>query len=126
MVVFRLFFIMVAACASFLMMMGAIAGVGLFAGQMLGVASHDDGARTTIFVIVAVLFFLFLRIMTRVFGGVTKDLASKSDAETAQKEARIMQDLHQGMTKMEQRVESLETLLIDRTRDESHGPSYRY
>lgn len=32
-------------------------------------------------------------------------------------ESQLIQELHQGMNKMEQRVESLETLILDRERD---------
>lgn len=124
--VFRLFFIMLTACAGFLMMTGTVVGVGLGIIELFNIPYRDDGPRMMIFAVVALFFFWFLRFIVRIFGGVTKGLVSQSNTEATQKEARIMQDLHQGMTKMEQRVESLETLLIDRTRDESHGPSYRY
>jgi len=36
--------------------------------------------------------------------------SSKTDAE----EAKIMQELHKGLTKMEKRIESLETIIIDK------------
>jgi len=124
--VLRLFFIMLTACAGFLMMMGTVVGVGLGMIELFNVAPHDDGLRVTVFAAVALFFFWFLKFIARLFGGVTKELTSRADTETAAKEAQIMQHLHQGMSKIEQRVESLETLLIDRTRDESRGPSFRY
>lgn len=36
-----------------------------------------------------------------------------------QEEARMIQDLHQGLTRMEQRIEALETILLDKDRKES-------
>jgi phage shock protein B len=35
-------------------------------------------------------------------------------------EAVLMQELHRGLVKMEQRIETLETLLLERDRMESH------
>lgn len=34
-------------------------------------------------------------------------------------ETRLIQELHQGLTRMEQRLEALETILLDRERKES-------
>ncbi len=35
-------------------------------------------------------------------------------------ETRLMQELHQGMSRMESRVENLETLMMKERRDETH------
>ena len=37
----------------------------------------------------------------------------------AEEETKLMQELYQGLTRMEERVEALETLLLDRERKES-------
>jgi phage shock protein B len=39
----------------------------------------------------------------------------RKNGETDQREAALMQDLHRGMTRLEERVESLETILLDRS-----------
>ena len=39
---------------------------------------------------------------------------SKSNPEEQAEDARLIQDMHRTLTKMEQRVEALETLLMDR------------
>ena len=38
--------------------------------------------------------------------------------QTQANEARMIQEIHQGLSKMEQRVETLETILLDRVRPE--------
>jgi len=45
-------------------------------------------------------------------GGVTS-----KDRKTQTDEARIIQEIYQGLARMEERVESLETIILDRERD---------
>lgn len=40
-------------------------------------------------------------------------------------EATILQELHRGLAKMEKRIETLETLLLDRERADAHDRAYR-
>lgn len=39
--------------------------------------------------------------------------------ELQEEETRIIQEIHQGLTRMEERIETLETLLLDPERDRS-------
>jgi len=39
---------------------------------------------------------------------------SKKGAQLDEEEARIMQELHKGLSKLEKRIESLETIIIDK------------
>ncbi|HUW59939.1 MAG TPA: hypothetical protein VMZ06_02950 [Candidatus Bathyarchaeia archaeon] len=61
-------------------------------------------ALLTVLLIVGVLLLMVLRI---VFGGRKRN--PQLDAE----EARLMQDLHHSFQKLEERVESLETILLE-------------
>ncbi len=45
-------------------------------------------------------------------GGVTP-----KERKTQSEEARIMQEIYQGLARMEERVEALETIIIDREKD---------
>lgn len=60
--------------------------------------------------LLAVAFSISLIIKTARGGGLKK--TAKSDAD----ETRLIQEIHQGLTKMEGRIESLETLLLDQER----------
>ena len=63
--------------------------------------------------------------MLAIIGGVflaslriLKGESSKKGRQMHSDEARIMQEIHQGLVDLERRVESLETLLLDRARAE--------
>lgn len=45
---------------------------------------------------------------------IVKLVGWRDSRNTSDEEARLMQEIHQGLTKMEQRVETLETLLLER------------
>ena len=72
-------------------------------------------------------------IVTIVFGGIVLALAiigstvlmaikilkggfSRKGQESQAKEARMIQEMHQGFSRMEERVEALETIILDRER----------
>jgi len=59
--------------------------------------------------IVAILAGTFLACMRIIFGGRSTKSNDLMDEET-----RLIQDIYHGLLKMEERVESLETLLLDR------------
>ena len=59
----------------------------------------------------AVVGGIFLAAL-RILKGESRRKSDSNDAE----EARMIQDIYHGLVKMEQRVESLETLLLDRQR----------
>jgi len=60
--------------------------------------------------VIGATIFLGIRIMQ---GGISrKDQASFSE------EARMIQDIYQGLNRMEQRIEALETILLDKERKE--------
>jgi phage shock protein B len=59
--------------------------------------------------IVAILSVTFLIALKIVFGG-----RSNKDRDLANEETRLIQDVYHGLLKMEERVEALETLLLDR------------
>jgi phage shock protein B len=50
--------------------------------------------------------------MLRVFRG----RPSSGSPDLGEEETRLIQDIHQGLLKMEERVEALETILLDRDR----------
>ncbi len=45
---------------------------------------------------------------------------SKKEKKTQAEETRMIQDIYHGLTKMEERVESLETILMERQRKDFH------
>lgn len=59
--------------------------------------------------IVAILAFTFVICLKIVYGG-----NSTKSRDLADEETRLIQDIYHGLLKMEERVESLETLLLDR------------
>jgi phage shock protein B len=60
--------------------------------------------------ILAVSGFIFLGALSIVYGGKKADRSQ----ELVDEETRLIQDIYHGLLKMEERVESLETLLLDR------------
>ena len=102
---------MLAACLGFAMMMGTVAAFGAMAAELM----HFRGPEVVmVHIVIMLIFLVFLRVFIRLFGGVGKSIAGETRNATDINEAQLMQDLHQGMSRMEQRVETLETLLLDR------------
>jgi len=60
--------------------------------------------------VVGATIFLGVRIMR---GGI-----SRKDQAFLSEETRMIQDIYQGMNRMEQRIEALETILLDREKKE--------
>ena len=69
-------------------------------------------------VILLALFGSFCFGLARLFPGGRK---KKRDTDLNQEEVRIMQEIHGGLTRMERRVESLETILFDRAAPRGYG-----
>ena len=62
-----------------------------------------------VLVLIIVAIILFIRVMRQ-----------QGDSGTArEEEAQLIQDLYHGLQRMEERIEALETLLLDRERSES-------
>jgi len=68
-------------------------------------------------VILLALFGAFCYGLARVFPGGRKN----RDTDLNREEVRIMQEIHGGLSRMERRVESLETLLFDRAAPRGYG-----
>jgi phage shock protein B len=49
---------------------------------------------------------------------VVKLLRGRSDSDSQAEDARVIQEIYQGLSRLEQRVQSLETILRDRSRKE--------
>ena len=62
-------------------------------------------------------FWFFLPLAGAILIGylVYRALADRAGDSATEEEARIIQELHQGFTKLERRIEALETLLLDET-----------
>lgn len=69
-------------------------------------------------VILLALFGSFCFGLARLFPGGRK---KKRDTDFNQEEVRIMQEIHGGLTRMERRIESLETILFDRAAPRGYG-----
>ncbi len=62
------------------------------------------------------IFFTFIFSIIVIFVKLLKGGASKTVQKGYTDEARMIQEIYQGLSKMEERVESLETILLDRER----------
>ncbi len=65
---------------------------------------------------VTLVVVLTIRSMAALFRG-----SQRKDSEAERCEAALVQDLHRGMTRLEKRVESLETILLDRSASASRS-----
>jgi len=62
------------------------------------------------------IFFSFLFSIIVIFVKLLKGGASSKGQKANADEAKMIQEIYQGMARMEERVESLETILIERER----------
>lgn len=63
--------------------------------------------------VIAVCGFIFLRAL-RIIKGDPRQRGREAQKE----ETRLMQELHEGLLRMEQRIEALETIILDPSRKE--------
>jgi phage shock protein B len=82
---------------------------------LIGDSSMDVATLSVLLVfgipIIAIVGGIFLSAL-KILKGESGRKAKTNDAE----EARMIQDIYHGLTKMEQRIEALETLLLDKQR----------
>jgi phage shock protein B len=123
---FRLFFVLLATCIGFVMVVGTIIGLGFGILEIFEIRPYNTAAYITIFGGLVLCFLAFMRVVSRVVTDVTKGFEHKGERTANADETRVMQDLHQGMVRMTQRVESLETILLDRAPSSRHEDSARY
>lgn len=70
------------------------------------------GSILIIFAIVPITILLAIRLFK---GGI-----SRTDRKKQAEETRMIQEIYQGMSHMEERVEALETILLDREKEDRH------
>ena len=68
--------------------------------------------------IVAIVFGSILAALGIIASIVSKALGSRGSGRLSEEESQLMQELFYGMKKMEERVESLETILLEKGRGE--------
>ena len=78
--------------------------------QGIGILSIIFGGSILILAIIGSTILMAIKIIK---GGV-----SKKGKQTQADEARMIQEIYQGLSEMERRVEALETLILDRERKE--------
>lgn len=72
------------------------------------------------FLIEMMPYVIPIAIVGIIFGSITSIVKARADARARggnglnEEETRIMQDLHQSLSKMEKRVEALETIIINK------------
>jgi len=79
--------------------------------HLMGGPGMDVAIVALLIPLAAVVGGIFLAAL-RILKGESRRKSDSNDAE----EARMIQDIYHGLTKMEQRVEALETLLLDKQR----------
>lgn len=61
-----------------------------------------------------VLVLAMLGVVAVAIVKIIKSPRTRSQDETSEEEARLIQDLHKGLERMEQRIEALETILLEK------------
>jgi phage shock protein B len=76
-----------------------------------------------LFILVAIALsgFILISIIKALRGGSSGSKKKESNME----EARLIQEIYRGLRKMEERVESLETILMDKKRKEQDHDTYK-
>ena len=118
-IAFGCWVVVLVLCSVLGVAMGIIAHMsgGIVRGPMhlIGDFPMDNGTLAILLVfgipIIAIIGGVLLSAL-KILKGDGKRRSNSNDAE----EARMIQDIYHGLVKMEQRVESLETLLLDRQR----------
>ena len=70
------------------------------------------GSIILMLAIIPVTIILIIRLFK---GGI-----SSTDRKKQAEEARMIQEIYQGLSRMEERVETLETILLDREKEDRH------
>jgi cytochrome c biogenesis protein CcdA len=115
-----------ALCLGFLMVVGTIGLVSVGTAMFLGVRPNDEELIIVVLAI-TVGFLLFARIARGFMERLTPQVPVAEPHDTmAKDETRVMQEIYKGLKRMDERVESLETILIERSRDRSRDTADRY
>ena len=69
----------------------------------------------SIIIILAMIPVTILLIIRLFKGGI-----SRTDRKKQAEEARMIQEIYQGLSRMEERIETLETILLDREKEDRH------
>ncbi len=69
----------------------------------------------SIIIMLAIIPVTILLIIRLFKGGI-----SRTDRNKQAEEARMIQEIYQGLSRMEERVETLETILLDREKEDRH------
>ncbi len=64
------------------------------------------------FIVIVVIVFVYK---------IAKAVVEKKDKDYGSDETELIQDIHRGLSRMEQRIESLETILLDRVSPNEHA-----
>ena len=64
-------------------------------------------------ILLFVIIFAFVLALKKIQGSGSMQRGNRLDTD----ETRLMQEIYQGLSRMEERVEALETILLDRERD---------
>ena len=107
--------------------LGLLTGFGMLWLIALG-AVHFLGLRPYSSEIFALMFFVSLGLGLLVYAGIRLRLLKPAGlgvaTATIEDETRIIQEIHQGLSRMDERVEALETILIERSRDRETADMY--
>lgn len=68
--------------------------------------------------VVSLIFLFVLGCMVLIAWRVLRGQSFRRSRQAQAEEARLIQEIHQGLSKMDRRVEALETILLERARPE--------
>ena len=119
----------IACCLGFLLMMGTVGLVASLSVDLFDM-SHTDDSFAFCFVLFGCAFFVMLLFAAHVMrraGAPVIPVAEPKAHAADEEESRVIQEVYQGLSRMEERIEALETILIDRagsTYSRSEPPPY--
>lgn len=94
---------------------GLVAVAGVLAALIRGAsgALYAPGSATMVMLAPIAVFGLLLYVLYRLVRGV-RSRGRQQEPVDAAEEARMMREIHHALTRMEDRIEALETILLDR------------
>ncbi|HIJ73401.1 MAG TPA: envelope stress response membrane protein PspB [Candidatus Hydrogenedentes bacterium] len=105
----------IALCLGFALVMGTVGATCYIIMDVFRIPWHRDPAiPLTVFVGVLVLFGLIIAIGSRAVSRAVPKASRRVTEHTEANESRMLQELYQGFSQLEDRVEALETILLDR------------
>ena len=110
---FKTLFSTIALCISFAVVLVTLGAVGIGGLYVINELLPRHINQELAYVVFVIFFFVALAMAKGLFHRIAVASSLRQDVQLDKEESRIMQEIYQGLSKMERRIEALETILLD-------------